>query len=298
MNYQLFNLWFKSKARIAQAWDRQTRKLSRPYTLEIHNIIEALNEAGIVEGDNILVHSSLSSLGHVDGGALTVILALQDVVGNDGTVIMPSFSRFEDRQGEFGQWWDPKTSNVYTGIISQLFWQQPEVLRSNHPTHAVAAWGKQTDYFTDNHCIDGDRASFWGTGAFASTSPWQKMIDTDIKCVMLGCSFNAMTLCHHIETFIVEQDRKQLNATKQTRFIDGLRHNYFNEKGVWPDINRYQAANEVIKNKQVKTTRLGKGAIQVISARDYFATVVKICNEKRVQWICPKYLTHFQSLTI
>lgn len=296
MKYQLFNLWFKAKAHIAQALARQTSLLPKPITIESHQLINALSEAGIKQGDSILVHSSLSALGHVNGGAISVIRALQTTVGNSGTVMMPSFSCFEDRHGEFGQWWDPKTSNVYTGIISQLFWQQAGVLRSHHPTHAVAAWGQDAKFFTENHFIEGDRVSFWGTGAFASTSPWQKMIDRNVKCVMLGCSFNAMTLCHHIETFIVEQDRKQLNATKQTRFIDGLRHNYFNEKGVWPDINRYQAANEVIKNKQVKTTRLGKGVIQVISASDYFATVAKICNEKRVQWICPKYLTHFQNL--
>lgn len=296
MNYHMFNLWFKGNARIAQAWAKQTRKWSKPCTIEIHNIIEALNEAGIEEGDNILVHSSLSSLGHVNGGARTVIRALQDAVGNTGTVIMPSFSCFEDRHGEFGQWWDPKTSNVYTGIISQLFWQQPGVLRSNHPTHAVAAWGKKKHFFTDNHCIDGDRTSFWGSGAFASTSPWQKFIDSNIKCVMLGCSFNVMTLCHHIETFIVEQDRKRLNAQKQSKFLDGLRHSYFFEEGVWPDINRYQAGHEVIKNKQVNTTRLGQGAIQAISASDYFATIVKLCDEKRAQWICPDYLAHFQHL--
>lgn len=53
-------------------------------------IMTGLNQNGIETGFSIMVHSSLSSFGRVDGGAETVIQALQDVVGEAGTIIAPT----------------------------------------------------------------------------------------------------------------------------------------------------------------------------------------------------------------
>jgi aminoglycoside 3-N-acetyltransferase len=41
-------------------------------------------------GDILLVYSSLSSLGWVNGGAEAVVLALPDVLGETGTLVVPT----------------------------------------------------------------------------------------------------------------------------------------------------------------------------------------------------------------
>lgn len=51
------------------------------------SLIEKLKEAGVRSGEALFVHSSLSKLGWVCGGAQTVIEAIQEVVGPSGLII-------------------------------------------------------------------------------------------------------------------------------------------------------------------------------------------------------------------
>ena len=54
-------------------------------------ITDVLKQQGITKGDTIMLHSSLSKLGYVEGGAETVITAFLELVDKDGTLVMPSF---------------------------------------------------------------------------------------------------------------------------------------------------------------------------------------------------------------
>ena len=76
------------------------------------NIIEALKEVGVSKGQAIMVHTSLSSLGFVCGGALIVIEALLESVGAEGTIMMPtqSWENLDPTAGvhceEPEEWWE------------------------------------------------------------------------------------------------------------------------------------------------------------------------------------------------
>ncbi|MBQ5674950.1 MAG: AAC(3) family N-acetyltransferase, partial [Lachnospiraceae bacterium] len=54
------------------------------------DIMEAFEQVGVSKGQSIMVHTSLSSLGFVCGGAQVVIEALLESVGEDGTIMMPT----------------------------------------------------------------------------------------------------------------------------------------------------------------------------------------------------------------
>jgi len=58
--------------------------------LNKQDLINGFCKAGINKGDEIEVHSSLSSFGYVDGGAETVISALKETVGDNGSIFMPA----------------------------------------------------------------------------------------------------------------------------------------------------------------------------------------------------------------
>ena len=118
---------------------------------------------------NLIVHSSLSSIGWVCGGAQSVIMALEEVLQEDGTLVMPSHSCNLSDPSHWGfppvpeSWWNTikdemsafdkdLTPTCAMGVIAETFRKQNGVVRSSHPSCSFAAWGKNKDYIIqDNH---------------------------------------------------------------------------------------------------------------------------------------------------
>jgi aminoglycoside 3-N-acetyltransferase len=60
--------------------------------LTFEKLVEEFRELGVMKGDVLFIHSSYKSFGGVEGGPQTVINALLDVIGVEGTLIMPTFN--------------------------------------------------------------------------------------------------------------------------------------------------------------------------------------------------------------
>lgn len=56
------------------------------------DLLKHFEELGLRKGDNVIVHTSMSKMGYICGGAQTVIEALLETVGGNGTVLMPTQS--------------------------------------------------------------------------------------------------------------------------------------------------------------------------------------------------------------
>ena len=130
---------------------------------------------------NLVVHSSLSSLGHVEGGADAVIDALLDVIGETGTLAMPTFT-FPPKPV-----FDPRTTRSTTGLITETFRRREGVLRSIHPTHSVAAFGPLAD-----HLIDGHR----GATALGENSPLHRLALSGGFVLLLGVAHTSNAMVH------------------------------------------------------------------------------------------------------
>ncbi|WP_049661293.1 AAC(3) family N-acetyltransferase, partial [Kitasatospora sp. MY 5-36] len=63
---------------------------TRPLTTA--DLVEGWRRVGVREGMALIVHSSLSSLGRVEGGAAAVVAGLREAVGPGGTVAVPAFT--------------------------------------------------------------------------------------------------------------------------------------------------------------------------------------------------------------
>jgi aminoglycoside 3-N-acetyltransferase len=155
-----------------------------------------LARLGIQPGDALFVHSSLKSLGYVEGGAATVIRALQDAVGPQGTLMVPTYylpggtvrATCEMRDYVF----DPRRHGTNMGRLPEAFLAAGDIHRSIHPTHSVSAWGRNAAWLTEGHH---HAPSIFGTG-----SPWQRFIETDnAKVLGLGISMGPVTFYHALE---------------------------------------------------------------------------------------------------
>ncbi len=114
-------------------------------------LVDGLRELGLTAGAGLIVHSSLSSFGHLEGGAQTVIAALMEIITSEGTLLMPSFNHKKPfRKGGAG-YFHPKETPTINGAIPDLFWRMPDVHKSLNPTHPFAAWGKHSRRYTQFH---------------------------------------------------------------------------------------------------------------------------------------------------
>src|SRR3712207_4214212 len=105
-------------------------------TVSAQDIRTALGSLGLGQGDTVLVHSALSSLGQVEGGAKGLVQALLDLLGPAGTLVVPTLPSVTEP-------FDPETSPSTVGRVSEVVRLWPGALRSRHPTHAVSAVGAQ-----------------------------------------------------------------------------------------------------------------------------------------------------------
>ncbi len=113
----------------------------------------SLHGLGLKRGSTVVAHAALSRLGYVDGGPDTVIDALQDVVGRDGCIMMPTFPTAGSMAAliDTGVPFDYRTAPSKVGILTEVFRRRPDVVRSLHPTNAVAAWGDRAEELVAGH---------------------------------------------------------------------------------------------------------------------------------------------------
>ncbi len=148
---------------------------------------------GIAAGDTVLVHSALSKIGYVDGGPQTVIDALFDAVGTQGTVAFPTFpfdtyvADYLVRNPDF----DALQTPSRMGWVTEVFRTRPDAVRSLHPTHPVAAVGPNAPYLTEAHHL--------GPTTFGLQSPFFRLAETGGKILLLGVDFHSMTNLHVVE---------------------------------------------------------------------------------------------------
>ncbi|MGP7959403.1 aminoglycoside N(3)-acetyltransferase [Sanguibacter sp. A247] len=122
-----------------------------PSPLTRTDLVDALRTLGVGPGDDVLVHSSLRGLGYVDGGATTVVAALIDAVGPDGTVLFPTITATAEHGPAHPPRLDLATAPGWTGAIPEAARLWPGAVRSAHPTHSVVAIGARSRELTAGH---------------------------------------------------------------------------------------------------------------------------------------------------
>ncbi|OGO21000.1 MAG: AAC(3) family N-acetyltransferase [Chloroflexi bacterium RBG_16_48_8] len=179
--------------------------LGNPATVE--SISHDLIQLGVKPGIVLLVHASMSSLGWVSGGSVAIILALENVLGPHGTLMMPTHSgdlsdpaNWQNPPVPKGWWktiretmppYDPNlTPTRMMGRIAETFRKQQGVLRSDHPQVSFAAWGAEAQRVTAGHELD------FGLG---EGSPLARIYDLDGWVLMLGVGYENNTSLHLAE---------------------------------------------------------------------------------------------------
>lgn len=132
------------------------------------DIVDHLKHLGLQNGAAVEVHSSLSRLGWVEGGAATVIQALMEVVGEKGAIVMSAYlvtpplllSEEEKAEGIIAKvrFLDENTNcKTGMGVIADTFRKWPNTCLGKG-IHRVCAWGKDAQLHRQGyqHLLDLD----------------------------------------------------------------------------------------------------------------------------------------------
>lgn len=239
------------------------------------DICAALKEVGVEEGQTIMVHSSLKSLGYVCGGAQVVIESLLEGVGKNGTIMMSTQS-WKNLDPTTGVHWEIEQDDYQAirdhfpaydkditptntmGAVAEMFRKWPGSLRSDHPARSVAANGKYAKYLTEQHQL---------SNIFGEGSPLGKLYELNGFVLLMGVGYDKNTSLHladvranypskHmcVEHSAILEDGKRVWKAYETLYVDG------------EDFNLIGQAFE--KNKTVHKVRLGNGIITFMRQRD------------------------------
>ena len=228
-----------------------------------NDIFKGLKKLNLPKNPVLLVHSSLKSFGYVEGGPATVIKALIDTCGDEGTLVMPTltFGSVDEEEPFF----DAAETPSGTGLITEVFRKMPGVRRSLHLFSSAAAFGAKADYITSYH---NDTPCGPGT-------PYQKVIELEGYILFIGAGFGSNTLFHVAEEY-ANPPYMRYKTIKDTKikdldgntYIKTLRRYDCYQTGI---IRKLVKMEEVFEKENVLTrTIIGNSNITLISAEDNF----------------------------
>jgi len=143
---------------------------------------------GIDKRGTLLVHSSMKSIGQVDGGADRVLDVFIEYM-KEGLLVFPTHTWSYINANNPRYYVDKSPSCV--GILTELFRKRPGVVRSLHPTHSVAALGRDAEEF-----VAGDEKC---PTPCARDSVWGRLLDRKAQIMLLGVDLRRNTFIHGIE---------------------------------------------------------------------------------------------------
>jgi aminoglycoside 3-N-acetyltransferase len=264
------------------------RTRNQPSPITVTSLKGDLTALGVEPGMVLLVHSSLSSLGWVCGGAVAVIEALESVLTRDGTLVMPAHS---GELSEPSYWVDPpvpkdwwqtirETTPAFQtdltptrgmGIIPETFRKQDGVLRSYHPQVSFAAWGKYAKQITGHHSLE---------YALGETSPLARMYDLHGSVLLLGVGHGNNTSLHLAE-HRANYASKKVSRQGAPVFVNGQR--------VWQTFDDIETDDDdfetigaaFAQTRQEQTGKVGLAKVRLFPQRELVDFAVRWMEQNR-----------------
>jgi aminoglycoside 3-N-acetyltransferase len=269
------------------------RKLDLP-PITRNVLVADLRKLGIVAGDVVMLHASVKAIGWIVGGPDTVIQALLDVVGQEGTLMM--YVSWEDSPYELARWpknwqkayleecppFDPATSRAYRkwSILTEYLRTWPGAFRSSNPDASCAAVGARAQWITESHSLQ------YGYGP---ASPLAKLCEAQGKVLLLGAPLGSITLLHYAE-HMANVPNKQIVHYRMPILKGGQR--------VWVDVEEYDTCGNILPDAKEyfdlipreylasgkgKSRKVGQAQSHLLYAADF----VKFA----IQWLEKRYTT-------
>ena len=211
------------------------------------DLLQGLADMGLTGQETILIHSSMKSIGPVDGGVDTVLDALMEFSGLGCCCCPPTPGAPSTRPTRCLMC---APSPCCVGILPELFRQRPGVVRSLHPTHSIAGYGQQAVSYLAGEELRNTPCTPGGC--------YDRLKDVGGKILLVGVTHARNTYIHSIEEVLNVPHRLADQPMKlQSVDTDGSAHTVYMR-------SHYNAQQPHISEDFVKLTQayLDCGAAQ------------------------------------
>lgn len=275
-------------------WNRRRKKKKRNSELQQQKaitreeLVRNLRDIGIVEGDIVLVHSSLSRIGFLEEGPKTLVDALRETVGSDGHILMPT-SPNNVYQLDYIQntpSFDVLNTPSQTGKITEYFRQLPEAVRSLHPTEPVSALGPRAKYFVKDH--------FGQLTPYNENSPFYKVSKEGGKILYIGVTLSmAGTNLHTLEDAVDFKFPVYYPQTFDFKVIDEQRQSHIIQTKVHDPVwSKKRKCDELIPMFQeqgaLKRVKIGQADTLLVDAKKFLDVMIDQYQKNGVTMYTPK----------
>ena len=256
-------------------------------------LLHDLRVLGVEQSDILFMHSSFKSLGPVEGGVATVIGALEDAVGHEGLLLIPSFNLVAAPQGipsgpKRAEIWDIETTLSAVGWITEYFRRMPGTYRSDHFSNSVAARGKGAKEFVSGHLgQEGLKAPWdrepWGK-TYGTNSPMYRAYKADGKLLMLGVDYESSTYCHMVEAMhwnmLLDQEAVAMAGDKgstaqQVRIWRSLSPSELRLDVEWRGLKRPALGEFWDRSSKLSRGCMGDADCRMFRIREYVDTLLR-----------------------
>ena len=155
---------------------------------DIHDFLESV---GIRHDNTVLVHTSMRSLGEVEGGCDGLIDSFTSYL-SDGLFIVPTHTWAN--VGASSPVYDVRRTETCIGALPNVAAFRTDGVRSLHPTHSVAAFGKDS--------LDFVRGEENATSPCWTGGVWQRLYDRSAVVLLIGVGLDRNTYFHAIDEMI------------------------------------------------------------------------------------------------
>ena len=222
---------------MARVPSREVMRGKRPVTRSV--LVRDLRALGVNAGGILMVHTKMSALGWVVGGTQTVVEALLEAVGSDGTLL--AYAGWEDDTYELEMWpeawqrayrqefppFDPLLSggDPEVGRIPERIRTWPDARASDAHVGRMVAVGARAEWLT----ADAPRENVFGPG-----SPLAKLVDADGQVLLLGAPMETLTILHHAESLVDSPEKRMVSYPVRVRVGDDI---------VWQDVHEHDTSD-------------------------------------------------------
>ena len=243
--------------------------------LNSHKVSQILMRMGIKKGDNIFLHVDAFVCAFLhginfDGKINTLITGFTDLIGDEGTLVLPTFTYSATKEKVF----DPIKTKSEVGVITDFFRIKDKVLRSNNPIFSVSATGKLSNEFKNSSITD----------CFGEGTCFDLILKNNFWILTLGCSFDRITFIHYVEQYNNVSYRYFKNF--KSKIYNGSKLSSSQIRYFVRDLNRDSDVSldklkeSLISKELLKIDSINRASIMAVRSEDFFNTANEMLNIK------------------